>query len=287
MAARPTFAEEIHASEIKSLRRFVYDNFGGAPSNPPILVQRDDLARRPYWRVLGSAVVMMRREASGWDNGLRQYVLGYFDTDYDEVMRKLDILRSRLMATSSIPYRVYDAAWFSPRLFTPVDEDAVFEPGLYTVSCSALIVQPDGELAETLPSDPVEVTLAEETQLLARVPTWPSWAPLATKVRVYVGVGDEARQLQAEVDAVTAGWTPVPLTGLVEDGDLEPTSSVVWIGRLNVDQVSVSAFESAEKDGEFDGIATVYLARELPTADLAGWGVYADEQVTVFPPGSP
>jgi hypothetical protein len=285
-----TFAEEVTLSELKSLRRHINGDFNGGAETPaaPILLTRRENTPRPYWRIMPGGPSMFRRAAAGWNDATRQYVVGYFGDDYESVLRTTDTLRRSLQEGSRVQFTLFDTAWFPPLVLQRDPEplaDALVAGAGYNVSCSVVTANGD----ESLASAPLTFDLDGPTVVEVRVPRWPEWAPVATppdgRVRVYLaGDLNTPRRLVAEAVADEHAWTSVVLTSLPDPAaSLEPTTSEVAYGSLTVEQVSINAYETPDVDGEFDGIATVYITRAIPTPDLRGWGVYDAEDVLVTP----
>lgn len=277
----PTFAEAITYSELTSLRKVIFDRFG---DDAPILLQRRTAGRRPYWRIDASAPADISREASGWDNGLRSYVLGYYGSTYEDCFAHVEVARA--LIGDGIPFRFYQAAWFAPvvRVVPPDPPDApVLAPGAYSVAASFLSAA-DG--SESLTSAPTAVVLDEPSQLEVLVPSWPWQWPLRGYARIYVGLEVGAtvtRRLAATAPEVFGRHaarflvSALPAPGAA----VEPVQSAVPAVPLQVERITTNVYENPEKDGEYDGVLSIFVSRPIYPAPIQGPATYGPGSVTV------
>lgn len=274
-----TVPEAFVNSEVRSLGRLVYEVFGGSE---PILLERDQRKDRPYWRIDGSSTTTVTRAASGWDDGQRIYVVGYYGLGRQAVMEKIDVFRNAIR--NAVPFYVFDGKWLNPRIeVLPADGAGPnLAAGSYSVSCSFLSMH--GE--ETLPSNAFGVTLASPGRLRVYAPAWPFQAPLRGSARFYVGPSAGARLRAAEVPYTAYGWPSAVLSAVPSaPGDPEVSKSRMYLGPLRVNSLNVNTFEHQTMDGHFDAVMSLYCSREmqLDLWNRSGWRPYQEGEVTVSP----
>lgn len=274
-----TVSESVTDSELFSIRAAIFDLFGGPQQGePPILLQRDERVSRPYWRIDLASPTTLAPEASGWMNGTRIYTVGFYGASQREVMRRID--RLYVAIRSGFPFFFYDARWVAP--FVAVVPDATGLPaGAYTVSAS-VYTSPSGP--EFLPSRPQAVTLTEPSRIEVHVPGWPWQNPVNGVARAYLGAGVTPRLLAAEgASAIPArGASRLDLHALpASTAAPEPTASKVYGGWLDPSQVIRNVYESTDRDGDFDGVLSLYVTRPLFLDREDGVPLYPSDGVIV------
>lgn len=272
-----TVPEALFNSELRSLGRFVYEVVGGAE---PILFERRQDISRPYWKIDGGAGTI-GHVASGWQDGNRTFVVGYYGAGRQNCSEKIERVRSA--ARGAVPFYVFDGTWLNPRIVL-LPEDPLgdnLEPGTYSVSCSFISMHDE----ETLPSKSFSVTLVAPGRLMLFAPTWPWRSPLSGSARFYVGASG-ARRMAGEVPFPAHGWPSLLVDSLpAGDAPLEVSKSRVYLGPLWINQISGSIFESPDTDGDFDAVLTLTCSRELPLdlPDVVGWTTYQAADVIIAP----
>lgn len=274
-----TVPEAVVNSEVRSIGKLIYEVFGGGE---PILLERRQDVARPHWRIQAPGPLSFAREASGWDNGNRSYIAGYYGTGRLAVMEKVDVLRNYLRG--AIPMFVFDGRWLNPRIeMLDADPSGPNLPaGAYSVSCSFLSMHDD----ESLPSKAFGVTLVAPGRLRVYAPAWPFQAPLFGRARFYIGPSSGPRQIAGEVPFGPYGWPSAVISAVPAPGAAaEPTQSRMYLGPLRVNQVNISTFEVPDTDGDFDAVFSLSCSRELHL-DLwsrNGWRPYQEGEVIVSP----
>lgn len=282
--AVPNFAEALTESELTSLRKVIFDRFG---DEAPILLERSRTrATRPYWRIDASTTVDIDRVASGWDDGRRGYVLGYYGSTRRDVTAHVEIARA--LIADSIPFRFYRAAWFPPVVEAVVPEDVdapTLAPGTYSVAASFLSAA-DG--SESLTSAPRSITLIDPAVLKVSVPSWPWRWPLRGYARAYLGLDPPGaplavRRLAGTSDDLFTLNAPVLMLDAlpVSPAALEPTDSAVPASPLHVDNITMNVYENPDNDGEFDGVLSIFVTRPLYPPPIQGLATYGPGSVTV------
>lgn len=272
------FSAALYGSEVYSLRRFLNRLLGTPPAGPAILIDRDAQVSRPFIRLTAPNSAPITKESVGWYNGLRSYVITYAGLNHGDVFGRIDEIRHALQRVSHVPFYVYGGRWFRPtvRLQDPNGDyyPGTIPPGPHVVTCT--VVNRLGE--ETLASVPSTFSNADDGGAMVYVPIWPVQGPRHVEARVYL---DGVLAGSQVLEGVPVGHTPVMLGAVGGSSTAPPVDSTYSYGTMRVESVSTQLLESDSRDGEYDGVVSVVVSRELFTDDEMGYRPYVAGDVVI------